>query len=466
MAVKLNNISSWNNLITFSDVPTIVSIEQSSYEGVRAKMNLTFNTVSHATETGQTISILDETITSVDDMSAATGRNFYISPSNTSTAYGALRALRNCPWLSANYDIFINDYNQPIVTILAKEPGEASNLSLSTTFTSSELVSSTTGGTLASDDGASVYGVDIFSGSEFITTLTKSAINDVQHFDVAPVLSTIAEYGKLVPYTLRVFGADDSDGVTRLSTMGGYVTPGYYCHGHSPFISTSSMYTIASDGGSVYTPSITFSYLNLGTRINSVKVTYKDSANMTVTAETVSVSGQAQGYKHVEDITVPLTESAMTYSTSVQISGSMGTAEYAIEKPLDATEGATRIYWRNPYGGLDFLDFTGAESIKVTNSETTYRPSYYDFYESDTVQKDRTYKKDITHTHSLSSKFTGEGILPLYASLNASPYVYIEEDGKKVMILIDSLTINEDNDVNGVYTVSIDYKRSREDYAI
>lgn len=466
MAVKLNNITSWNNLITYSDVPTIVSIEQQSYEGVRARMDLTFNTLSHAAETGQTITILDETITSVDDMSAATGRNFYISPTNTSTAYGALRALRNCPWLSANYDIYINDYHQPIITILAKEPGEASNLTMSTTFTSSELVVATTAGTLASDDGASVYGVDIFSGSEFITTLTKSAINDVQHFDVAPVLATIAEYGKLVPYTLRVFGVDDADGVTRLSTMGGYVTPGYYCHGHSPFISTSNMYTIASDGGSVYSPSVTFSYYNLGSRLGSVNVTYKDSANLTVTSETVSIYDQAKGYKYVEDITVPLTESAMTYATSVQISGAMGTAVYAIEKPLDSTEGATRIYWRNPYGGLDFLDFTGAESVKVSDTETTYRPSYYDFYESDVVQKERTYKKDVTHTHSLSSRFTGEGILPLYASLNASPYVFIEEDGKQVVILINSLSIDEDKDVNGVYTVSIDYRRSREDYAI
>ena len=107
MNITLNNLSSPTGLITFTDIPNILKVEDDGY-GYAAELSLTLtgNLNSVTTSDGQWyISFMGETISNVVSPQNAINKNFFISSGATSTAASIARAFRNCPTISSSFNV-------------------------------------------------------------------------------------------------------------------------------------------------------------------------------------------------------------------------------------------------------------------------------------------------------------------------------------------------------------------------
>lgn len=457
--ITYNNLASANGLVTFSHVPNIIKIEEAAYDGVKAQLVLTLSTSSLAGQTGQTIAIGGEVITSVDTLQAAVNRNFYISSDNSATAYSIMKALRNCPVLAAGYDIWMADYDAASVTVRAKEYGPAYNMEYTSNFTAAQLNVVKTDGSLYNTSGLSSYSIDIYKDSDYITTLTKNTINDVQHFDVSPVLASMTEYGKLTPYTLKIHGVTSANQAVNLGTFIGNAGYGYRLRGSANYLNVGYSNAIAAMDMAryVYQPSIDFSVIDFSSARWSATIKYLDSTGAMIgSAQTESFTVDDL----MADVNIELNVNQLRQSTTIEVTTPAGTQTYKVIKPLDAASYSQRVWWRNEYGGISFFDFTGQYTEKVTESEVDFQPSYYDYYDQTIKRMDLTFTKDIETAITLTSHLIDREGLDLFRSLNSSHYVWTYVDGAERCILLTDLNISEASDVEDVFTVSITYKYS------
>ena len=459
MNVTFNGLSSPGNIITFSDVPNIIKFSEPSYTGSPATLTLTFGTASLSGQSGKAITINGETITSVASQGEATGRRFYISPDNNATAYSALKALRNCPTLSGGYSIYIGNYGSPSITVMAKADGSRYNIDCSSDFTAREMEVVNNAGSMT-DDGASKYAVDVFSGGKFITTLEKTAVSGPQHFDVGPVLATLSDFGSLTPYTMRCVSISDL-GAAVVGTVSGYTTVGYEVSGGSRYIVASQpRFALRTSparwlavGGS--TPYLDFSEFDLQGADVTYSLSYFDHAGQRITGESVNVGSVQSGLRNVH---LAVNRGFALSAASITVDCMAGTVRYNVIRPSDMSDNIRRVSWRNEYGGVDFFDFTGAESASVDSDQSVYYPSRYNIYETGYDKDGLTYRRGARTVHTVATHLVGKESLPLFDSLNRSKLVWTDHS----VIFVESVTVNRQNDVDDVYTVTINYRYSDE----
>lgn len=457
--ITYDNLGTTEGLVTFSHVPNIIKIEEAAYDGVKASLQLTFSASALAGQNGQTITVGTEVITSVDTLQSAVNRNFYISNDNSATAYSVMRALRACPALSAGYDIWMADYDGASVTVRAKDYGPKYNIEYGSTLPANSLTVVKTDGSLYNSSSLESYSVDIFSGGDYITTLTKNAINDVQHFDVSPVLATLTDYGRLVPYELKIHGATSDCQVAALADFSGYACYGYRLRGSADYLNVGYSCAIAAKDMTryLYTPIIDFSVINFSQVRWTAVIRYMDSAGGRIGgAETVNLE-VGQG---LSDIRLSLSPTRTMQSYRVEVETPAGVQSYKVIKPLKAAPSSQRIWWRNEYGGISFFDFTGQRTEKRSLSETDYQPSYYDYYDQSVKRLDMTFSRDVETSISLTSHLIGGEGLDIFRSLDSSHYVWTRTEGKDRLILITDMSINQISDVDDTYTVTITYRYS------
>ena len=107
MDVFYNNIPNPLNMVTFTDIPNILSVKE-YMSGTKATFTFTFNDGLRQTVTADSqyyVTFLGETVTNVMDAKNATNKRFFISGSADGTAMSFARALRNCASLAADFDI-------------------------------------------------------------------------------------------------------------------------------------------------------------------------------------------------------------------------------------------------------------------------------------------------------------------------------------------------------------------------
>lgn len=458
--ITYDNLASANGLVTFSHVPNIIKIEEAAYDGVKAQMVLTLTTSTLTGATGKTISIGGEVITSVDSLQAAVNRNFYISSDNSATAYSVMKALRNCPVLAAGYDIWMTNYDSNSVTVRAKDPGPSYNLDYTSNFTAAQLNVVRTDGSLYNTSGLSSYSIDIFKDNDYVTTLTKNAINDIQHFDVSPVLASLTEYGSLAPYTLKIHGVTSANQAVNLGTFSGYACYGYRLRGSDPYLNVgySSEYAAMDMQRYIYSPTLDFSVIDFSNTQDWVaSIRYLDATGYMIgSPQNVTLENEYG----LNDISIDLNNTLLRQSVEIELRTPAGRQFYKVIKPIDAASYSQRVWWRNEYGGISFFDFTGQYTEKVTDDEVDYQPSYYDYYDQSVKRMDLTFTKKVDTSITLASHLIGKEGLNLFRSLNSSHYVWTNVDGADRCILISDMAISEASDMDDVFTVTITYKYS------
>ena len=235
--ITLNALDYGSNLVTFTDVPNILKVTSYDY-GTYATFKMIFagDLASSVTGDGQYhITFMNESIRNVITPSNAINKNFFISSANTSTAASVARAMRNCPTVAANFNI---EHSANTVTLTARAIGEVwPNMGsgyYDTDIPSANLAVSGTDGSSSSCLHGSKIDVDVYTeddnGAKYVTTLEKNFYNGEAAFNLSPVLTSLAEYGRYNPYTLKV--STISGGTYSLlgNIDKNYISVGYMCN--------------------------------------------------------------------------------------------------------------------------------------------------------------------------------------------------------------------------------------------
>lgn len=481
ISLKYNNIPSESatSFVTLTDIPNLVEIDNSADGFSLASLEITisgsWSTASHVDPWFVTIN--GETITGVDDYRNAINKNFFISTGNTSTAASMAKAIRNCPSLAASFTV--RSYENK-VELLARNKG-AFTWNTQTNATAYTSFSATNGSVSDELIGGSVELSLLDGSSNFITSLEKNYYESGMAFDVTPILTTIAERGKTVPYKLEV-SATKNDGtyMSLGSITGNSISQGYMVNQGFRYIPLGTLpynWMIAqnvSRGSSkgdrnntllyVYGDTIPVSWYHKTLTSLSVEVMYLSSAHATEHTETKTLTDTANGWLHNAEILLNSTYKRDAYYIALRFYNNdttYGYLVYNVIKPIKATEYYQRIYWRNSYGGVSFFDFTGQKSETRDLEVTTYTKNIYDFYTQDRNEKDMPYENEVKYAVTLKSHIIEQDGIYIFNDLIQSPEVWTEINGEAYGIILDSVSVDEDNR-NNLFTATIKYKYSQQ----
>lgn len=481
MRITLDNQEQPTNLITFSDIPNILKVEDTG-GGTKAVLYiLIYNNLS-AIVTGDSqfyMTFFDDTITNVTTPENAVNKNFFISNNNASTVASIAKAFRNCPTISTNFTIENTTYDgEAAVKFTARENGSI--------FTGSMFYSNIPNGTnpdyihTIGTDGSSnselagaMIDVDIYNDGKYVTTLEKNFYGSEAAFNISPVLTTFAEYGATQPYTMRISSIKNGDWSLLGSIGKNYISIGYMVNQGNKFLFGSDM--IAQNNGRgenggilyVYEPSIPLSfYVGESTNRLTITVDYLDSAFNSITSATYTwINPDLTRNNRLFDYTVPLSinGSISAFNQSFYVDVTVGSVKrrFNVIKPLKATEYSQRILWRNSYGGISFFDFTGQRSETRDVQISTYEKNIFNYYDDPLNELEKVYNNEVKYTVTLKSHLFANDGKYIFNDLLQSANVWTVINGENYAIIIDSVSVDE-TDNNGVFEATLKYHYSAE----
>ena len=476
MNITYNGVETPSNMLTFTEIPNILKIEQ-LMSGTKCALQFFMGNGLRQTVTGDSqyyITLFGETVTNVMSPSDAKNKRFYISDDNVSTAMSIARALRNCGSLNADFEIFGRESDgsvQIIARTIGKKittanylqrniPGDKMGVSVQDGSSTSILFNSKI--------QVDVYNSNAVSVNNFITTLEKNWYGDECAFDMSPVLSTFSEYGQTQPYTfvLNVFREDGE--WQNQGTITGSTTIGYHANQSNKYLTATGVHMLINKGRGTNGVMKLYSYSNVipysvlcgfDTGGWNVIVSVKDSAFNEVW-NSGSITNRRTSSNMIVDGSVTIPQTAFTAGYYVDLTIGVETTRFNIIKPLKATEYYQRILWRNEYGGISFFDFTGARSETDSVDIETYEKNIFDYHDNDEFERKMIYKNDYKKTVSLTSHLLEEDGKWIFNSLMRSKKVWTTINGKIYYIIPKSIDVQEDQTYNNIYTAKLTYEYS------
>ena len=478
MEITYNNQTT-QNIITLTDVPNILKVEDESGGTYATLIFVIANNFKSITTSDNQwyITFLGETITNVMSPQNAVNKNFYVSNSNVSTASSMAKAFRNCPTVIANFDVEQVDFGIARgVRLTAKAVGTVwTGISdyLSTNIPSSYLSVSPQDGEAWSDLQGALIDVDVYSDGNYITTLEKSWYNGEAAFNMSPVLTTISRVGEIVPYTFRISSIKDGEYATLGNISTNYSTVGYMCNqGYKYLNNDFSIAQNFSRGTSrefenntilyLYEPKINISLYTGNNGGFSYSIDYLDSAFNNITP-TITATKRCSS-NSLLDLEFALNhDGSAHFPSAFYIDLTLGSLKvrYNVIKPLKATEYGQRILWRNSYGGISFFDFTGQKSETRDVEISTYQKNIFDYYTDEMNELNKIYDNEVKYTVTLKSHLFEIDGKYIFNDLLQSPLVWTEINGETYAIIIDSVSVDE-TDNNNVYEATVKYHYSQE----
>lgn len=500
--VKINGLDTDNDMmVCLSNVPTIVSYETED-SGSNARLNITVSTNYAAypqyMKAGLTITIGGETITSVTKLEDAKGRYFYLGANYMWVAQSIVNALRNCPILSANYNIHLgktyNDIANLKVIVEARTNGSKWNFNeYSKTVENSLITMRDTKGSssdslknatsakcllaiYAYDNVARYYKPDIeevINGERYITTLEKTYYGGGVDFDISPVLQSVCKYGKITYFRFEfsVISSTAEEGYTLLKSQKDmFVNYGYRCNDSQPYIHYFNTPMMLQNYGNgikyanahklyLRKPYIDFSWIS-NNPSDGFKVAYLDGNYSQLSSFNIQFNnGLAFDHR------IMLDEDKMKNAryVSVELPSERGTVLYEVIQGLKLNDKCTRLYWRNEYGGISFFDFTGSHGEEISISNDVYSVGDFGYYRTNESEKLKMFRKEVVHNYSVTSHIIDESGTKQAESLAKSEKVWIEEGEIVKDVIVNDVKINKHNDYDNIFTVSVSYSMSRED---
>lgn len=476
--ITLNGLQYGSNLVTFTDVPNILKVTSPDY-GTYATFTMTFagDLASTVSGDGQYhITFMNESIRNVITPSNAINKNFFISSANTSTAASVARAMRNCPTVAANFNI---EHSENTVTLTARAIGDVwSGMQnyYDTDIPAANLAIYGNDGSAESCLHGSKIDVDIYSDSNYVTTLEKNFYNGEAAFNLSPVLTSLAEYGRYKPYTLKVSTISGGTYSTLGNVDTNYISVGYMCNQGNKYLFNDNMNLAAnySRGTSrefanntilyVYKPSIDLSFYAGNNGGMNYTITYYDSAFNVITA-TTGTWRNSDSSRGLWDLNLSLsTNGYEAFNKAFYIDVDLGnsfTLRYNVIKPIKATEYGQRILWRNSYGGVSFFDFTGKKDETRTVEVKTYQKNIFGYYDNPVNELDMIYDNEVKYNVTLKSHLFENDGKYIFNDLLQSSYVWTEINGENYTIIIDSVSVDE-TDNNNIYEATVKYHYSME----
>lgn len=473
MNITLNNLEGENNLICFTDIPNILKVSDTT-GGTYTSLGLTlFDNLYSATtaDTQWTITFMGESISNVLNYDSAVNKSFYVASDNASTAASIARALRNCPKIQTAFRIYqYGDY----VSLEAREIGGigTGDEQLGSNIPSQYLSIGGQDGSAYSQLYGSKIDVDIFQGIDYITTLEKNFYNGEAAFDLSPVLTTFAEYGNAVPFTMTVSAIKNG----QYSLLGeidtNYVSIGYMCNQGSKYLFNEFQVAQNNSRGEsrefenntilyIYKPEIPISIYRGNAGGMLITIDYLNSAG-TVLTSTTSTWHNTSSSNVMVDLKYYLDETWFNQAFYVDLTLGNTKLRYNVIKPLKATEHCQRICWRNSYGGISFVDMTG-QKTETRNVETsTYQKNIFDYYTDDMNELEIIYNNVVKYSVTLKSHLFENDGKYIFNDLLQSSKVWTEINGQKYAIIIDSVSVDEVENNNDIYEATVKYRYSQQ----
>lgn len=473
--INYNKNEYGSGMITFTDIPNILSVQDSDY-GTYATLNLVINTSfkDNTTSDGQWyITFLGETITNVLDPQNAVNKNFYVASTPISTAASIARAFRNCPSIAANFNIENTTYGiASAVKLTAKAVGTVwTNISndYKTNISNDYVSVYAENGSADSDLVGALIDVDVYKNGDYITTLEKNWYGGEAAFDMSPVLTTFAEYGDAIPYTFIVSSIKDGEYSLLGEIDTNYISVGYMCNQGSKYLYNSGLNFAQnfSRGAErnvenntllyVYYPLVELSFYNGSSTSFNITIEYLDSAYNVI--RTDSTIWRFNG-KILNNLHLPLDDTYFNQAFYVDITVGTKKVRYNVIKPLKATEYSQRILWRNSYGGISFFDFTGQRSETRDVDISTYQKNIFGYYDAGKNELEKVYDNEVKYSVTLKSHLFEHDGKYIFNDLIQSAEVWTEINGQDYAIILDSVSVDE-TDNNNIYEATVKYRYSQ-----
>ena len=473
MQILFNGESDAQGLVTLTENPNIIKIEDEA-EGTYASITMLFtnNLASTVTGDGQYyITLFGETITSTNNPSNNNNKRFYISPDTASTAMNVARALRSLPNLSVQFKIIHNQNYATTVLLSAKSIGSKWSdftTEVTTNIGVAYLQITNIAGTATNQLYDSKINLDIFDGSEnvanYLTTLEKNFYNGQCSFDISPVLATFSEYEKSKPFHVNL-SAIASDGTYQdLGEISGNSIIGYSANYSDRYKrEDEGIQWMLNDTNCelyTYTNYLQYSLLVPSDTYNwQTTVSIKNSAGVEIySAQTTNTFSHTNG-NLLFDKSLSLPQADFGSGFTIEVTEDSDTKTFKIIKPLNATEGNNRVYWRNEYGGISFFDFTSEESESNNMEIETYEKNIFDFYDTlGMYEVKKIYKNDVTRTITVKSHLISKAGARYLNSLMKSKKVWVKlSDSHYAYIIPKSVEVSENQQYDGIYEVKFSF---------
>lgn len=500
MKITLNGIENPNNIITFTNCPTILTVSD-SWTGTRARSVIDVKNLSSVrTPEEYTISVGDYIIRGTSDLTKSVGNRFYLTSSNTLAnrvlvARKIVDAISSLGGITMSYRVWqdsdTNGQLLPRVIVEAIGVGIGNVIiRINDPMPSGIVTIDGTMGSITSIFNGSITNkihVDIYKNNSpvnrinattwtrgsFIARLEKTVWGGSVSFDLSNIFNTESEIGTLSEYEIIIYSEIDGS-ITALGDLKHiYATPGYFVNQGGSFIPKFTGCYLAqnvSRGNSVggVNKSILYVYYN-----SIVFSLYADNSMSTVscTIDYLNSSQASLGTEkqnifcgnNLNTFTLSLNQLLLQQSSYIDLNiPNVGKLRYNVIKPIHATDETQRIYWTNSYGGTSFFDFTGTRTEERKTDIETYQRSLYDYYTSDRQELKKIYSKEVKITVTLTThNIPKDGTWQLF-DLQNSYNAWTTVNGKEYAIHITDIQVDE-TDVAGIYTAQIEYEYSMGD---
>lgn len=500
MRITLNGIENPNNIITFTNCPTILTVSD-SWTGTRARSVIDVKNLSSVrTPEEYTISVGDYIIRGTSDLTKSVGNRFYLTSSNTLAnrvlvARKIVDAISSLGGITMSYRVWQDsDTNGQLlprviveaigvgignVIIRINDPMPSGIVTIDGTMGS---ITSIFNGNITNKIHVDIYKnnsqVNRINGTtwtrgSFIARMEKNVWGGSVSFDLSNIFNTESEIGTLSEYEIIIYSEIDG----RITALGDlkniYATPGYFVNQGGSFIPKFTGCYLAqnvSRGNSVggVNKSILYVYYN-----SIVFSLYADNSMSTVscTIDYLNSSQASLGTEkqnifcgnNLNTFTLSLNQLLLQQSSYIDLNiPNVGKLRYNVIKPIHATDETQRIYWTNSYGGTSFFDFTGTRTEERKTDIETYERSLYDYYNSNRQELKKIYSKEVKITVTLTThNIVKDGTWQLF-DLQNSYNAWTTVNGKEYAIHITDIQVDE-TDVAGIYTAQIEYEYSMGD---
>lgn len=463
MVLTYNGQASPQGMITLTNVPNILTIQSSSVTGNNSVLKITINDLTKI-DPNNTYYI---TINGLTITSGNVGNNFYISNSNTganqiAVAHSIAKSLRSVGL--TNYEIY-QEISQGILTnvviVEAREVGELYEITFDSNLGAAILYDNYVGTTSDEFAGGRIN-IDVYSGSDYITTLEKSYYKEKTDFNVSDVLKSISRYDFLVPYTLFIYSQIGNQ-VTNLGRVSATSAIGYMVNQGEKFLNTYPMFAQnVSRGTSSPSKMVLYTYLSTipvtiysDDVVETVNITYYDSSLQQIGTGFSNVNI----YNGIGQSDIALNSNLFNSAYYVDLSLENGQIiRYNVIKPVDANSRCQRVYYHNSYGGVSFFDFTGqiTENHKVDND--TYTKNIYDYYRETTLEQIKIYDKETTINVTMKSHLMERSAVWQFNDLLGSYDVWTNINGVDYKIIVTDCKVDETE--TGVWEATVTYTYS------
>lgn len=463
MVLTYNGQASPQGMITLTNVPNILTIQSSSVTGNNSVLKITINDLTKI-DPNNTYYI---TINGLTITSGNVGNNFYISNSNTganqiAVAHSIAKSLRSVGL--TNYEIYqeiIQGILTNVVIVEAREVGELYEITFDSNLGAAILYDNYVGTTSDEFAGGRIN-IDVYSGSDYITTLEKSYYKEKIDFNVSDVLKSISRYDFLVPYTLFIYSQIGNQ-VTNLGRVSATSAIGYMVNQGEKFLNTYPMFAQnVSRGTSSPSKMVLYTYLSTipvtiysDDVVETVNITYYDSSLQQIGTGFSNVNI----YNGIGQSDIALNSNLFNSAYYVDLSLENGQIiRYNVIKPVDANSRCQRVYYHNSYGGVSFFDFTGqiTENHKVDND--TYTKNMYDYYRETTLEQIKIYDKETTINVTMKSHLMERSAVWQFNDLLGSYDVWTNINGVDYKIIVTDCKVDETE--TGVWEATVTYTYS------